>query len=72
MIVVIGLILNIKFLLDLGYLDFFPVYLTVKVRGDVSAYQIEGWMDNYCRNNPLHSVTDGATYLIYFELAQKK
>jgi len=37
---------------------------------DVSAEQIELWMDNYCSNNPLKNVSDGAVTLA-FELSAK-
>jgi hypothetical protein len=38
---------------------------------DVTNQQIELWMDNYCRNNPLNKVVDGATTLAH-ELSAKK
>ncbi len=35
-----------------------------------TANQMFLWMDNYCKNNPLDSVADGA-FALYLELARK-
>ena len=54
-----------------GYLSGFSVAQDIDVLVDADLKSLSLWMDNYCRANPLDSISDGGLAL-FLELAKKK